>query len=60
MEIKELEALWEKTLDQAFEGFIRDNIGTREDPKTKALMPSCFGSGDRKSYCNRCQYHVIC
>jgi hypothetical protein len=68
MATKNLEKKWNEALDNAFQKFIKENVGLKEIKKeevTKKVKgpsrgPACYGTGDGKSYCRTCRFYAAC
>lgn len=58
MDQSELDAKWEAALTATFNTFIKDNIGYKEVDGQEA--PECYGTGDDRSYCVRCDFQPTC
>ena len=56
MSNEELDKKWDEAQKENFNTFIRDNVGY----KGESDQPSCFGTGDNRSYCPLCPYRRDC
>jgi hypothetical protein len=56
MDRKELDKKWNELLQEAFDRFIRENVGYKEGTP----YPACYGTGDEKPQCVSCKYKNAC
>jgi len=56
MDEKKLTEIWEQMTQETFNDFIKENVGY----EAKGDKPACYGSGDDKPWCIRCNYQATC
>ncbi len=56
MDQEELNRKWNELLEEAFDRFIRENVGIREG----GIEPACYGTGDAKPQCIVCKFRGAC
>ncbi|MBN1782586.1 hypothetical protein JW948_15730 [bacterium] len=56
MDDKKLEEIWNGIMQEAFDKFIEENVGSGTD----GIKPACFGSGDARDWCRYCAFKPTC